>query len=320
MTDDLPRNRLGLARWLLSPAHPLTPRVLANRAWQQMFGRGIVQTPDNFGRQGSQPTHPELLDWLARQFVDEMRWDYKRLLKTIAMSAAYRQSSVASAEAAARDPGNLLLSRAPARRLTAEMLRDQSLAVSGLLTERIGGPSVRPYQPDGIWDVAMGRPKYEQSKGPDLYRRSLYTFWKRTVPHPAMVTFDAADRSNCAVNRQSTSTPLQALALLNDVQHVEAARKVAERMMKEGGGTVEQRAAWAFRLVTGRAPSEKELTLLATIFHEQREMFAAEPKSAERLLSAGESKCDAVLDAVDLAAGTVLAQALLNHDEALMRR
>ena len=229
-----PRNRLGLARWLVAPEHPLTARVTVNRLWQMMFGRGIVETSDNFGRQGAQPTHPELLDWLAREFVTD-GWDVKHLLKLMALSATYRQSSQATPELLARDPANELLARGPVRRLTAEMLRDQALAVSGLLVEKSGGPSVKPYQPEGLWAVAMGGPHYDQSHGPDLYRRSLYTFWKRTVPNPAMVAFDASERNVCAVRRQSTSTPLQALALLNDPQIVEAARHLGQRMLKEGG-------------------------------------------------------------------------------------
>ncbi|HYE18195.1 MAG TPA: DUF1553 domain-containing protein [Tepidisphaeraceae bacterium] len=321
MAEGLPRNRLGLAKWLVDLANPLIARVTVNRAWQQMFGRGIVETSDNFGLQGSPPTHPELLDWLARVFVDDLKWDYKALLKLIASSATYRQSSRASAELLARDPQNELLARGPARRLTAEMLRDQALAVSGLLVEKVGGPSVKPYQPAGLWEeIAMGRPNYGQGKGADLYRRSLYTFWKRTVPPPAMMTLDAADRSYCTVKRQSTSTPLQALALLNDVQQVEAARQVGQRMIKEGGKSDGERAAWAFRLVTGRAAGEKELAVLVRVLAEQRAIFSAEPGAAKKLISMGESKADAAVDPVELAAGTVLAQALLNHDEALMRR
>ena len=317
---DAPRNRLGLARWLVAPENPLTARVTVNRLWQQMFGRGIVETSDNFGSQGAQPTHPELLDWLARAFVDDMRWDVKRLLKTIAMSATYRQSSRATPDLLARDPANVLLARGPVRRLTAEMLRDQALAHGGLLVEKLGGPSVRPYQPDGLWEVAMGNPAYNQGHGEDLYRRSLYTFWKRTVPPPSMVAFDAADRSNCAAQRQSTSTPLQALALLNDPQVVEAARFVAQRMLKEGGATPEARATWAFRLVTGRGPSAEELPVLTALLAEQRELFASDPAAAPKLLAVGESKSDAGLDPNDVAAGTVLALTLLNHDAAVMRR
>src|SRR5437867_10013103 len=242
-----PRNRLGLAQWLLAPDNPLTARVTVNRAWQMMFGQGIVETSDNFGAQGSLPTHPELLDWLARDFIAS-GWNYKALLKKIALSATYRQSSKASPELLARDPENKLLGRAPARRLTAEMLRDQALALGGLLVEKIGGPSVKPYQPPGLWEIAMGNPKYEQGHGEDLYRRSLYTFWKRTVPPPAMISFDAPERNVCLVSRQSTSTPLQALDLLNDIQITEAARFISQRMLLEGGQARNDQIFWAFRL------------------------------------------------------------------------
>src|SRR5262249_42733766 len=308
-----------LARWLLSPEHPLTSRVAVNRLWQMMFGKGLVETSDNFGSQGTPPTHPELLDWLARDFV-EHGWDVKRLLKTVALSATYRQSSRASPELLARDPDNQLLARAPVRRLTAEMLRDQALAVSGLLSEKLGGPSVRPYQPDGLWAVAMGSPHYDRSKGSDLYRRSLYTFWKRTVPHPAMITFDAAERNVCIVRRQSTSTPLQALALLNDPQIVEAARLLGQRMLTEGGETLDEQVAWGFHAVTARLPSEKESAILKRLFEEQRELFRANPKDATKLLAVGEMKNDPKLPPTELAASAVLALTILNHDEAITRR
>jgi hypothetical protein len=322
---DQPRNRLGLARWLFAPDHPLTARVAVNRFWQMMFGNGLVETSDNFGSQGAPPTHPELLDFLARDFADH-GWDVKRLLKTIALSATYRQSSNPAAYAAgslkllARDPVNQLLAHAPVRRLTAEMLRDQALAVSGLLTEKLGGPSVKPYQPEGLWAVAMGSPHYDRSRGPDLYRRSVYTFWKRTVPHPAMVTFDAAERNVCIVRRQSTSTPLQALALLNDPQIVEAARFLGRRMLKEGGKTAAERVAWVFCTVTGRTATEKEVNILARLFAEQRELFKADSKAAAKLLAVGDGKKDVKLDTVELAASTMLALTVLNHDEAVMRR
>ncbi|MDB6111629.1 MAG: Protein of unknown function (DUF1553)/Protein of unknown function (DUF1549)/Planctomycete [Pedosphaera sp.] len=317
---DQPRNRLGLARWLLSPDYPLTARVTVNRAWQMMFGRGLVETSDNFGRQGTFPTHPELLDWLARDFV-ENGWDTKRLLKLMALSATYRQSSQASPELVARDPGNELLARGPARRLTAEMLRDQALAVSGLLVEKLGGPSVKPYQPAGLWEEkAMGAPKYDQGHGDDLHRRSLYTFWKRTVPPPAMITFDAGERNICTVRRQITSTPLQALVLLNDTQIIEASRQVSERMLKEGGTTPGQRVAWVFRLLTSRRPTTKEIRVLEQLFSEQRELFATDQASAAQLLAVGEKKPDPALNPADVAAGTVLAEAIFNHDDAVMRR
>jgi hypothetical protein len=316
---DQPRNRLGLARWLFAPDHPLTARVAVNRFWQMMFGKGLVETSDNLGSQGTPPTHPELLDFLARDFA-EHGWDVKRLLKTIAVSATYRQSSNVHPELLARDPGNQLLARAPVRRSTAEMLRDQALAVSGLLTKKLGGPSVKPYQPEGLWSVAMGSPRYDRSRGPDLYRRSLYTFWKRTVPHPAMVTFDAAERNVCIVRRQSTSTPLQALAMLNDPQIVEAARFLGQRMLKEGGKTAAEQVAWIFRTVTGRSATGKEVSILARLLTEQKALFKADPKAAAKLLAVGDRKNDAELDTVELAATTMLALAVLNHDEAVIRR
>jgi hypothetical protein len=294
--------------------------VTVNRAWQTMFGRGLVETADNFGTQGARPTHPELLDWLAREFV-RTGWDQKRLFKLIATSSTYRQSSKASADLLTRDPQNELLARGPVKRLTAEMLRDQALAASGLLVEKIGGASVKPYQPAGLWEeIAMGRPRYDQSKGDDLYRRSLYTFWKRTVPPPAMTTLDAADRSVCSVKRQSTSTPLQALVLLNDVQFVEAARFVGQRILKEGGATLGERVAWAFRLVTGRTPTDKERAVLERLFAEQKAIFEKDPAAAKKLLAVGEKPADAKLPAADLAAATVLANVLFNHDEAATRR
>jgi hypothetical protein len=313
-----PRNRLGLAQWLLAPENPLMARVTVNRAWQTMFGRGLVETSDNFGSQGTPPTHPELLDWLARDFVAK-GWNWKALLRELALSTAYRQSSKVTPELLARDPQNLLLARGPAKRLTAEMVRDQALSASGLLAEKLGGPSVKPYQPDGLWESAWGG-KYEAGHGDDLHRRSLYTYWKRTVPPPVMIAFDAAERNVCVVRRQSTSTPLQALALLNDPQIVEAARHVGERMLKEGGDTTVTRVNFAFRLVTGRQPLPKETVILRQLFTEQRDRFTNDPASATKLLAVGEAKSDASLPLPDLAAGTVLAQALFNHDEAVMRR
>ena len=314
-----PANRLGLARWLLAPENPLMARVTVNRAWQMMFGRGLVETADNFGTQGAPPTHPELLDWMARDFMDG-GWDWKQLLREIALSSTYRQSSKGVADLLAADPQNDWLARGPARRLTAEMLRDQALAVSGLLSETVGGPSVKPYQPEGLWEVAMGNPRYDQGHGAELHRRSLYTYWKRTVPPPAMVTFDAAERNACVVRRQSTSTPLQALALLNDPQIVEAARHVAERMYREAGPTDAERVSHAFRLVTGRRASEREAAVLVSMLQTQRARFRAEPAAASRLLGVGEARNSAEWSEVDLASGAVLAEALLNHDEAILRR
>jgi Protein of unknown function (DUF1553)/Protein of unknown function (DUF1549)/Planctomycete cytochrome C/Concanavalin A-like lectin/glucanases superfamily len=314
-----PRNRLGLAQWLISPENPLTARVAVNRAWQTMFGKGLVETSDNLGSQGSPPSHPELLDYLARDFI-EQGWDLKKLLRSLALSATYRQSSQASVALRSRDPDNVLLARGPARRLTAEMMRDQALALSGLLIEKLGGPSVKPYQPDGLWAVAMGNPHYDQGRGPDLYRRTLYTFWKRTVPPPAMITFDAAERNVCIVRRQSTSTPLQALILLNDPQMVEASRFLGQRMLKEGGSALDDQVAWLFRQVTARRASQKETAVLKRLYTEQQELFTSDPQAAAKLLGVGEAKNDPKLGKPELAASSVLALTILNHDLALMRR
>jgi hypothetical protein len=319
LNPSAPRNRLALAQWLFTPSNPLTARVAVNRLWQQMFGRGVVETTENFGAQGSPPTHPQLLDWLAADFRDN-GWDTKRTLKQIAMSAVYRQSSQASPELFAADPDNRLLARGPSRRLTAEMLRDQALFDAGLLIEKLGGPSVKPYQPPGVWEVAMNHPNYDQGHGDDLHRRSLYTYWKRSVAPPAMLAFDAPDRNYCVARRQSTATPLQALALLNDIQITESARLISQRALKQSPDSIDARILWTFRLVTDRDPTEQEFPILRHLFAEQREAFAADPASAKRLLAVGEAKNDESLNPFDLAAGTVLAEALLNHDEAIMRR
>lgn len=319
-----PRNRLGLARWLVDPNHPLFARVTVNRFWQQLFGRGLVGTSDNFGVQGEQPTHPELLDWLADGFsrgtAGLIAWDVKGLCRMIVLSETYRQSSRSPPETASADPENRLLGRAPARRLGAEMLRDQALAISGLLVEKIGGASVKPYQPDGLWETATGGGKYNPGKGEELYRRSLYTFWKRTIPPPAMTTFDAAERNICVARRQSTSTPLQALVLLNDVQLVEAARFLGQRMLQQSGHDSAARLQHGFRLATGRSPSPNELAVLERLWTEQLQAFESDAGAAEALLKAGESRNDPAWPPPQLAAATVVAQALLNLDESLMRR
>ncbi|HXE81018.1 MAG TPA: DUF1553 domain-containing protein, partial [Vicinamibacterales bacterium] len=319
--SDLPPNRLGLARWLVDPKHPLTARVLVNRYWAMFFGRGLVATLADFGNQGRLPTHPELLDWLAVTFV-ESGWDLKGLVKRIVLSAAYRQSSAASPELRERDPANEWLARGPSFRLSAEQIRDSALAASGLLVRRIGGPSVYPYQPPGLWEALATRnaTKYEQGKGDDLYRRSLYTVWKRSSPPPAATTFDAADRLFCIVNRQRTNTPLQALVLMNDVQFVEAARLLAERMMKEGGSTPRERLAFGFRLVTSRRPGETELAALERLYTQERRTFARDRAAAQKLLTAGERPRDPRLDAAEVASYSVVASTLFSLDEAVMRR
>ncbi|MFO0946206.1 MAG: DUF1553 domain-containing protein [Planctomycetota bacterium] len=241
------------------------------------------------------------------------------MIKQIVTSATYCQSSTGEPTSVAQDQENLWLARSPARRLTAEMLR-QALFASGLLVEKIGGPSVKPYQPAGLWNIAMGNPNYDQSHGPDLYRRSLYTFWKRTVPPPSLVTFDAADRSYCTVRRQTTSTPLQALALLNDPQQVEAARFAGQRMLRDGGANLETKIQWLFQSITGRPATGRETSVLARLYQEQLAHFQSDGKSAEQLLQVGETKADPTIDQRELAAATVLAQAIFNHDEAVYRR
>ena len=316
-----PRNRLGLAQWLTQPDHPLTARVVVNRFWQQIFGQGLVRTSDNFGMQGEWPSHPELLDWLAREFVDS-GWNVKALMKRILLSATFRQDSAASPELIGRDPENRLLARGPRYRLPAEILRDQALAVSGLLKNRLGGPSVYPYQPEDLYKgivVAADYPgtRYVVSKGDDLYRRSLYTFWKRTVPHPAMTVFDAPDREFCVVRRSTTNTPLQALTLLNNPIFVEAARKLAERSIREGGATAGARVRFAFRLATGRAPDAEEQKLLVDRLAEMLAAYRADEPAARALVGVGASGSDRSIALSELAAYTALANIILNLDEVL---
>ena len=257
--------------------------------------------------------------WLAKHFMDS-GWDMKALCKLIVTSSTYRQSTHASAELLARDPDNKLLARGPRARLSAEMLRDQALAASGLLVNKIGGPSVKPYQPDGLWEEKSSGWKYDTDKGEGLYLRGMYTYWKRASQHPMMMTFDTAARNTCIVRRQNTSTPLQALVLLNDTQFVEAARKLAERMLKEGGATTDARITFAFRLLTGRHPSKAELTVLKKLHDEQLALFRADLDDATSLTKVGESTTDTALDHAELAACTALANVLLNFDEAVFKR
>jgi hypothetical protein len=317
----LPPNRLGLAKWLLDPAHPLTSRVLVNRYWAMLFGRGLVATPADFGSQGRLPTHPELLDWLATTFV-KSGWDLKALQKRMVMSATYRQASTADAAALAADPQNEWLARGSSYRRSAEEIRDAALASSALLAGDIGGPSVYPYQPPGLWEALATRnaTTYKQGHGDALYRRSLYTVWKRSSPPPSAINFDAAERLFCTVSRQRTNTPLQALVLLNDPQYVEAARVIAERMMREGGATSQDRIAYGFRLVTSRRPRPEELTLLDTLYRDEHAGFVADTASAKKLLTVGEHPRDTTLDAAESAAYAVVANTLLNLDESVFKR
>ncbi|HUG94312.1 MAG TPA: DUF1553 domain-containing protein, partial [Planctomycetaceae bacterium] len=324
-----PDNRLGFARWLVDPSNPLTARVAVNRAWHMHFGAGLVKTMEDFGAQGEPPSHPELLDWLACEFRGsdsqlstlnpQLNWSLKRLHRLIVTSAAYRQSSRATPELVQRDPENRLLARGPRFRLSAEVLRDQALAASGLLVERLGGPSVKPYQPAGLWQEIASETNYEQDHGEALYRRGLYTFWKRTVAPPTMATFDAPSREACTVNRPRTNTPLQALALLNDVTFVEAARVLAERVLREAGPTARERLSLAFRLCTGRPPRQDELRILLEGLEHHRAGFRSDPEAAEKLLSVGEAARDPQLDPAELAAYATLAGLLLNLDEVVTR-
>jgi hypothetical protein len=315
-----PNNRLGLAQWLIEPNHPLTARVAVNRFWQMIFGRGLVATSENFGVQGTPPSHPELLDWLARDFVNS-NWDVKALLKKIVLSATYRQDSKRRPESADKDPENILLSRGSSQRLPAEMVRDTALAAAGLLEDSMGGPPVSPYSPGDLWRENNNMsPAYQQSVGTALYRRSLYTVWKRTVPMPDMVEFDAPARDICTVKRNSTSTPQQAFVLLNDTQFVEAARELAEIALRDGGANTRSQITFAFWRLTARPPQEKELKLLAALWKEQREIFAKEPDRANKLLAVGSRERDARMDVIDEAAMTVVTQAIMNMDSTIWKR
>jgi hypothetical protein len=315
---DLPHNRLGLARWTVDPSNPLTARVTVNRWWQSVFGRGLVATSGDFGAQGEPPSHPALLDWLACELVDS-GWDVKRTWRLMVESATYRQTSDASAELRGNDPDNHLLARGPLDRLSAEMLRDNALAASGLLVGTMGGPAVKPFQPAGLWEEKSSA-RFVRDVGPGSHRRSLYTYWKRTSPPPAMLTFDAPSREVCAVRRQPTATPLQALVLLNDPQYVEAARGVAERAFREAGPTARDRVAYIFRLLIGRRPDAAELDVLEALHREQYDEFASGRAEADKLLAVGDAPRDPALNPAEAAAMTVVAQAILNHDEAVTKR
>jgi hypothetical protein len=316
---DAPRDRLGLARWLTDRRHPLTARVVVNRIWRMHFGRGLVATPDDFGSQGRLPAHPELLDWLAATFM-ESGWDVKALHRLIVSSATFRQSSQAPAALTARDPENALLARGPSQRLLAEQIRDSALAASGLLTRRVGGRSVKPYQPAGLWEQAGTGKTYTPDTGDKLYRRSLYTFWRRTLPPPSMLTFDAVSREVCTAKREVTSTPLQALVLLNDPQFVEAARMLAERVLVRHPADAAARHRAAFRQLTGRAPDAGEEALLARLFAEQRAIFARTPADAEAFLSTGASPWNRTLPRKDFAATTAVVSAIMNLDDFVVLR
>jgi hypothetical protein len=311
------QNRLGLARWLVSGKHPLTGRVAMNRYWLKYFGRGLVKTAEDFGIQGERPSHPELLDWLANEFV-RTNWNVKVMQKLIVTSATYRQSSRVTPSLLEKDPENVLYARGPRQRLSAHTSRDQALAVSGLLVETLGGPSVSPYQPDNFWED-LSNMKYKQSKGTDLFRRSLYTIWKRTLPPPSMAVMDAADRESCMVSPKRTNTPLQALTMLNEKAFVEAARNFGQRILLEGGNSIKDQVEFAFRIVAGRYPKDAEQSLLESAYRDYRGLFANDREAAEKLISVGESGAVENINSMELAAATTFANMLLNLDEVVTK-
>lgn len=333
LPEGAPLNRLGLARWIASPNHPLTARVWVNRTWEKFFGTGLVKTSENFGSQAEYPSHPELLDWLACEFVQPTAspsvagqparpWDMKAFQKLIVTSAAYRQSSRVTPALLERDPDNRLLARGPRFRLPGELVRDAALAASGLLVPKLGGPSVRPYMPDGVWDETSRYGDlrgYKHDVGEGLHRRTLYTIWKRTAAPPSMLLFDAPNREVCTVKRSRTNTPLQALALLNEVTYVEAARKLAERMLTAGGATVETRLTAGFRWTVCRPPTAQELDVLRAGLAEDLERFRAQPQAAAQLIAFGDAPRPDNLDATEWAAYVLAANVLLNLDEFVTR-
>ncbi len=322
MANDLPRNRLGLAQWLVGDDNPLTARVTVNRFWQQVFGTGLVKTAEDFGNQGEPPSHPALLDELALRFRDS-GWDVKALMRELVLSATYRQSSSVGRDGYARDPENRLLARGPRHRLDAEVVRDQALLLGGLLVEQFGGPGVKPPQPEGLWKavgyVGSNTANFSADQGPDkVHRRSIYTFWKRTAPPPQMAIFDAPSRESCRVRRERTNTPLQALLLLNDPQFVECARGMASRVLAQPGD-VQTRAAWALSVALARPAEPAEVAEVAALVDEQRAAFAADPDSARALIAIGDAPPDPALDPIDLAAWTVGANLLFNLDELVQK-
>ncbi|MCX8513022.1 MAG: DUF1553 domain-containing protein, partial [Chthoniobacteraceae bacterium] len=306
-------NRLGLAQWLTAPNHPLLARVTVNRFWQSFFGRGLVRTAEDFGSQGAQPEYQEVLDWLANEFIRN-GWDTKALLKNIVLSSTYRQASTAPSELLADDPDNVQLARGPRFRLSAEAVRDTFLCASGLLSSKLGGAPVNPYE-----TVEAFRPK-QADQGEGSHRRSLYTQWRRTSPPPAMMAFDAARRAVCSARRERTNTPLQALVLLNGPQYVEAARVLGERLYKTHAGQVNAMVQDAFLTCLSRLPDSQEIEIVSDLYKEQLEHFRANSNEAVALLKVGQSPVDASIPAPEAAAATVLAQALFNHDGSIVKQ
>ena len=317
LLDGQENDRLAFARWLVQPDHPLTARVAVNRFWQMYFGTGLVKTVENFGLQGEYPSHPELLDWLATNFIDS-GWDVKALQRAIVTSATYRQASPVSPDALEADPENRLLARGPRMRMPAQMIRDQALSIAGLLVDEVGGPSVRPYQPEGLWEEQSSQ-QYEQSEGDDLYRRSLYTYWKRTLAPPSMLAFDSSTRETCIVRLSRTNTPLQALNLMNDVTYVEASRRLAERMIAEGGTTPDERIAYGYRLATAHRPAPEAEAVLVDGFHAYLDRYEADRSAALEFVSVGASPRDETLDVAELASYTIVASLILNLDRTITK-
>jgi hypothetical protein len=324
MVTEKTTNRLDLARWFVAKDHPLTARVTVNRFWQQFFGTGLVKTANDFGSQGEFPINPELLDWLACVFRDgngtTPAWDVKEFVRMLVTSSAYRQSGQVTPAKLEFDPENRFVSRGPRFRLDAEMIRDNALYISGLLVEKMGGRGVRPYQPEGIWEAvgytASNTAKFTQDHGEALYRRSLYTFWKRTAPPPSLITFDAPSRERFCTRRERTDTPLQALVTMNDIQYVEAARHFAERLI-EHGTTPQQRIDFGFRTVTSRHPSKQELATLDSALSKFLKKYERNPEAAAKLISVGESPTNKQIKPTELAAYAMLSSVLLNLDETL---
>ena len=309
-SDKFPKSRLGMAQWIVDPKNPLTSRVIVNRFWEQIFGIGIVETLEDFGTQGTLPVNQDLLDYLAVEMHSNLKWSMKKLLKKIVMSGAYRQSSFTSAKMKEIDPYNRLLSRGPRFRLSAEMIRDQSLKVSGLLSNKMYGKSVFPYQPDGIWQSQYNGAKWVQSKGGDQFRRALYTYWKRTSPYPAMETFDMPSREICMNRRIRTNTPLQALVTLNDGQSILAAKHLALRVTKEGGRDLNAQITHMIKLTLSRYPTDKEVSELSAYYHQEKAYFTKHKNEAEEL---------ALDKTVELAAMTMLANVVMNLDTFLSK-
>ena len=312
-------NRLDLAQWVVSPENPLTARVVVNRFWKQFFGIGLSKVLDDFGAQGEPPKNPELLDWLAVEFR-ESGWDVKHLVRTLVLSQAYRQVSTASREEVARDPENRDLGRQNRWRIDAELVRDTALSFSGLLVTQIGGPSARPYQPDGYWEnLNFPQRAYQASAGSDQYRRGVYTWWQRSFMHPSMLAFDAATREECAAERNRSNIPQQALVLLNDPSYVEAARMFALRILTEGGEDDRSRLIWAWRRALARDPSREELATLGQLLQTQQTSFAKDPAAATRYAGFGGAAIPAGIDAARLAAWTDIARTVLNLHETITR-